>query len=142
MSQTPAWNNWAGYAFENVCLKHVDSILGALQIQHIPCKIGSWQHIPPKKSTERGAQIDLLFDRADHTITLCEIKYSQKPFSIDKSYAHELKNKIETFERYFSPPAHKQINLALITSAGMKPSIWSEELISQTVDLLDLFVPI
>ena len=48
-----------------------------------------------------------------------------------------LKNKIEVFERYFH--THKQVNLVLITSNGLKPSIWSEELIDQVLDLHDLF---
>lgn len=137
MSNTPAWYNWAGYAFENLCFKHVDNILAALGLNHIPCKIGSWRYIPPKESSELGVQIDLLFDRADNMITLCEIKYSHKPFAIDKSYAKNLKNKIETFERHFH--TRKQINLVIITPAGLKPSIWSEELVSQVVTLDDFF---
>jgi uncharacterized protein len=137
ISNTPTWYNWAGYAFENVCLKHIDNIIEALGLSHIPCKIGSWRHIPKKKSADPGTQIDLLFDRADNNITLCEIKYSHKPFIIDKTYAQNLKNKIETFERYF--PTHKQINLALITPVGLKRNIWSEELISQDINLGDLF---
>ncbi len=138
VSNTSAWYSWAGYAFEILCFKHIDNILEALGIAHIPCKIGSWRYAPLKKSSETGAQIDLLFDRADHVITLCEIKYSHKPFVIDKAYAQNLKNKIETFERHF--PTHKQVNLALITPFGLKPSIWSEELVSHEIDLLDLFV--
>ena len=89
-----------------------------------------------KKISESGTQIDLLFDRADNNITLCEIKYSQKPFIIDKSYAQNLKNKIEIFERHF--PTHKNINLALITPAGLKRNIWSEELVSQDINLIDI----
>ena len=52
VSNTPAWYNWAGYAFENFCLKHIDHIMRALGIEHIPCKIGSWRHAPPRKSPE------------------------------------------------------------------------------------------
>ena len=137
-SNTSSWYNWAGYAFENICLKHIDNILEALGISHINCKIGSWRYVPKKKSSESGTQIDLLFDRDDNNITLCEIKYSHKAFIIDKSYAQNLKNKIETFERYF--PTHKQINLVLITPVGLKRNIWSEELISQDINLIDLFV--
>lgn len=137
VSNTPAWYNWAGYAFENFCLKHIDNIITALDIDNIPCKVGSWQYIPARKSSELGAQIDLLFDRADNMITLCEIKYSSKPFTVDKVYAQNLKNKIEVFERHFH--TNKQINLVLITPGGLKPSIWSAELIHQTLNLVNLF---
>ena len=139
VSNTPAWYNWAGYAFENFCLKHIDHIMRALGIEHIPCKIGSWRHAPPRKSPELGTQIDLLFDRADNTITLCEIKYSHGPFAVDKAYAQQLKNKIEVFERYFH--TNKQVNLVLITPVNLKPSIWSDELISQSINLLDVMSP-
>ena len=54
--------------------------------------------MPKKGSTEVGAQIDLLFDREDKTITVCEIKYSAQPFIIDKQYAKELLNKIKIFQ--------------------------------------------
>jgi uncharacterized protein len=139
ISGTPAWYSWAGYAFENVCYQHIDKILTALGLTNIPCKIGSWNYSPQKNSLDQqGAQIDLLFDRADDTITLCEIKYSNQAFVIDKAYAKVLANKIQTFERYF--PTSKQIHLALITTIGLKKNIWSEELIQQVITLDDLFV--
>lgn len=84
-----------------------------------------------------GAQIDLLFDREDGIITLCEIKYSENMFSVDKDYAKVLKNKIEIFSAHFK--THKQIFMALVTTVGLKSSIWSEDLIQSTVTLDDLF---
>ncbi|MCK4608316.1 MAG: ATPase [Gammaproteobacteria bacterium] len=84
-----------------------------------------------------GAQIDLLFDREDGMISLCEIKYNAKKFSIDKAYAAELANKIKVFEANFK--TSKQINMVMLTSFGLKPSIWAESLIADAVTLKDLF---
>lgn len=137
MVHSGALSSWAGYAFESVCLKHSDQIRNALGIGKIPCKIGSWRLTPKKGSKEDGTQIDLLFDRTDDAITLCEIKYSERPFAVDKACAKGLANKIEVFERYF--PTNKQIFLSLVSTLGMKTTIWSEELIDKEVTLKDLF---
>ncbi len=135
--KTPAASSWLGQAFENVCLKHVTQIRLALNLQNNSCKIGNWQYIPKKGSKEEGAQIDLLFDRDDGIINLCEIKYSEHSFSIDKTYAKQLVQKITVFEKHF--PTKKLIFLCLIVPEGLKKSIWSEDLITQVVTLDNLF---
>ena len=84
-----------GYAFEAICMKHVDQIIHALNIK-TSSSIGSWNFVPRKKK-EVGAQIDLLIDRNDKAITLCEIKYTEQPFLIDKQYADSLKRKISIY---------------------------------------------
>lgn len=138
VSATPAWYNWAGYAFENLCYQHVDAILTALNLTHISCNIGSWRLNAKRGLKEQqGAQIDLLFDRADDTITLCEIKYSQQIFVVDKNYAKLLANKLQIFERHFG--SQKNIDLALITSLGLKANIWSEDLVQHVITLEDFF---
>ncbi|HEX2579472.1 MAG TPA: hypothetical protein VHK67_03620, partial [Rhabdochlamydiaceae bacterium] len=93
---------------------------------------------PPKKNKGAlGVQVDLLFDREDGVITLCEIKYTDKLFVLDKSQAKIVMNKIEAFETYFS--TKKQLHLALITTNGLKPTAWSEDLIHNVVTLTDFF---
>ena len=134
--KTPAAITWARYAFENVCLKHIDQIREALELQAISCEIGNWRFVPKKGKGDSGTQIDLLFDRDDGVITLCEIKYTEKPFILDKAEAKIIKNKIDVFEKYFSPK--KQITFAIINTFGIKPTIWSEELIQNVVTLVDL----
>ncbi len=133
--KTPAVLSWAGYAFENICLKHVDQIRHSLDLQAIACEMGNWRFIPNEKH-QTGAQIDLLFDREDGVITLCEIKYTDKFFVLDKSYAKTLMNKMNAFETHLSPK--KQVQLALITINGLKPTIWSKELIHNIVTIDDL----
>jgi len=136
-SKTPAAVAWAGYAFEMICLKHVDQIRVALDLVGISCETGSWRHIPKQKSIEQGAQVDLLFDRDDGVITLCEIKYSDKIFVVDKAYAKQLANKIEVFEKHSL--TKKKIELVMITFVGMRDTIWSEELIVNDVIFEELY---
>ncbi len=134
---TPAVTNWAGYAFENVCLKHTNQIRLALGMEKIACKAGRWHYLPKKSLHKRGAQIDLLFDREDGIITICEIKYSNKAFIIDKEYGKQLIKKIEVFEE--QTKSSKQIFLAMITTNGIKHNLWSEELVQNEVTLANLF---
>lgn len=136
-SKTPSALSWAGYTFESIALKHVDQIKDALELQGIACEVGSWRYVPKKGSKEAGTQIDLLFDREDGVIMLFEIKYSEHLFAVDKEYAKSLKSKLEVFEKHF--PSYKQYSIDLITTIGLKPSVWSEDLIQSVVTLQDLF---
>lgn len=99
--------------------------------------MSAWRQTLPKGSKEQGAQIDLLFDRSDGAITICDAKYSDQKFTVDKPTAKNLANKIEVFEKHTN--TRKEIFLALITTMGLKKSIWSEELINNVVTLDDLF---
>ncbi len=135
-TQTPGWKSWAGYAFEAICHKHIAQIRNALNIDP-GAEIGTWRHVPRLSPEEAGVQIDLLFDRKDGAITICEIKYNEQPFVIDKSYANNLLNKIKTYQK--QTRTKKQAFLAMITAGGLKPSMYSEEIITAQVTLEDLF---
>jgi len=133
---TPVWHNWAGYAFEAVCYKHIDLIRIALDIPN-GSKAAVWRYVPSPGSVDQGAQIDLLFDRPDSAITLCEIKLTAQPFVITKDYANNLKNKMEVFKR--KQESNKQIFIAMIVAAGLKNNMYAEELVGGVVTLNDLF---
>lgn len=136
LSLSPAWNSWSGLAFEAVCFKHISKIRNALSIS-VTAQIGSWRYVPRKQIAEQGTQIDLLFDRDDDTITLCEIKYTDKPFQIDKQYRQALENKIAIYKKHNN--TDKQIFMAMITSAGLKANAYSEGFITNQVTLEDLY---
>ena len=136
-SQTPAWKSWAGFAFEAVCHKHIQQINRSLDIEAMAKEIGSWRYIPGSKSKETGAQIDLLIDRADGIINICEIKYSATSYTIDKKYAGELQNKLETFAR--QTKSQKQLFLAMITTLGLNKNQYSKDLVHRSITLKDLF---
>ena len=131
------WSSWSGYAYEAVCYKHLSEISAALDLS--PTAIPTtWRYVPRKNSKEQGAQIDLLFDRDDHAITICEIKYTDQSYSISKSYAEKLQKKIDVFQEVTRNK--KQLFMAMITSSGMKKSIHSNEMIDNVVILDDLFL--
>jgi predicted AAA+ superfamily ATPase len=133
---TPAWHNWSGYAFEAVCLKHVTQIKRALYIPAGSLS-GSWHYQPESVKLTEGAQIDLLFDRDDGVVTLCEIKYTQNPFVINKKYAADLQRKVRVFKE--NTKTNKQLFLSLVVSADLKINQYSEELITGKAVLSDLF---
>lgn len=132
-----SYKSWSGYAYESTCLKHIKQIRKALGIDNVPCEIGSWRYLPKKGSDSEGTQIDLLFDREDGVISLCEIKFSATNFKIDKPYAKNLLKKVEIFENHFK--TKKQIFLSMVTTFGVIANLWSEEIISGQVELDDLF---
>ncbi|HQS93152.1 MAG TPA: ATP-binding protein [Alphaproteobacteria bacterium] len=135
--KTPQWYPWAGYSFETICYKHVDKIITALGLNGIGCFVSHWSYKGDPKQKEDGAQIDLILDRDDNAISLCEIKYTTHPFVIDKTYARNLLHKIDAFEKNLNQP--KQLFLTLISASGLKKNAWSEDLIHHTVELKDLF---
>lgn len=79
----------------------------------------------------------MIIDRTDNAITLCEIKYTESSFLVDKQYAEKLKNKIEIFKS--ATKVTKQIFFVLISANGLKRNKYAEELISSVVTLDDLF---
>ena len=138
LSKEPRYRIWAGYAFEAVCMKHIDQILKKLKVESLASEIGSWHYLPPKKSKETGAQIDLLIDRIDNSINVCEIKFSNRQYSIDKNYARNLDNKVKVFEE--KTGTKKQIFLSMITTIGLKKNFYSEDLVDSEVVLKDLII--
>ena len=135
-TKTGAWLSWSGYAFEAVCFKHLPEIQKTLHID-AGADIGCWRYAP-RTAEQTGCQIDLLFDRADNAVTICEIKYSNSLFIIDKPYAKTLANKIETYQKITR--TKKQIFLAMISANGLKPTMYSEEFVAGMVELKDLFI--
>lgn len=136
IQRSPEWHNWLGYAFEAVCYKHISLIRKALAIA--PDAIAnSWRYAPRKNAESRGAQIDLLFDRSDDSITICEIKYSEQPFILTKEYVGILKQKISVFKE--QTRTKKQLFLAFVSATGLKNNYYADDMVSGLVTLNDFF---
>jgi uncharacterized protein len=133
---SPSWYSWSGYAFEAICYEHLPEITKALNLSSavIP---DTWRYVPRKGVKEGGAQVDLLFNRDDDSITLCEIKYTKKPFSINKKQFLDLKEKIRIFKEITR--TKKQIFIALISANGINRNNYSEELIDGKIVTLEDF---
>lgn len=115
---TASWNSWAGYAFESICLKHIAEIKKALGISGVLTYESAWRYVPEKDSSVRGAQIDLVIERADRVINVCEIKYSHDEYSITKDYKTILENKKRLFKKITK--TRYQVFLTMISPYGMK----------------------
>ncbi len=133
----PARKAWAGYAFETLCLKHVQALKSALGIAMVETTNGPWRYQQKKESPFPGAQIDLLIDRRDATINLCEMNFSQSEFIIDSAYAKELRQKINVFRQVSG--TRKNIFLTMVTTYGVIDNAYSQELQVITLTLKDLF---
>ena len=135
-SSTSSWRSWSSYVFEGICMKHTDNIKQALGISGVFTETSAWRHSPKDGN---GAQIDLLLDRQDNVISICEIKFSNAEFAIDKTYATELKNKLDTFRR--ESKTKKALFLAMVTTYGTKDNMYSIGLVQNEVTMDDLFGP-
>ena len=115
----PSYRAWSGYAFEQICLHHIPQIKKALGIAGVISYSSGWKG----QSEGQGTQIDLLIDRRDQVINLCEMKFSIAPFLISKSYAENLNNKIQVFRT--ATKTRKAIHLTMITTFGVQPNKYS-----------------
>jgi hypothetical protein len=133
--QTPTYRAWSGYAFESICLKHLPEIKKALGISGIFSTSSAFY----QKGTEGmdGCQIDLLIDRDDRVINLCEIKWAASEFIITKSYATELRKRISLLKHYSK--TKKQVFLTFISTHGLLPNEHGLGLVDKELSLDDLF---
>jgi hypothetical protein len=123
---------WVGYSFELLCQTHISQIKRALSIGGVISYISGWR----SKDAETGAQIDLLIDRNDNIINLCETKYTTKEFVITKSYDENLRNKRGVFIEESS--TKKSVHITMITTYGVKHNEYWNNIQSELL-LEDLF---
>ena len=135
LSDLSNYKSWSGYAFENICLTHIDQIRKALGISGISTTISSF--IAKKKDGFPGTQIDLLIDRSDHSINLCEIKFSTTDHKVTKKEVENLMNKKRVFQ--YHTKTKKHIFTSIITTFGVVENSHRVNHIDQVVILEDLF---
>lgn len=135
LANSSSWKSWGGFAFESICLKHVSQIKKGLGIAGVLTEESAWRFFPDKG--EQGTQIDLLIDRSDYCINICEMKYSQSEFAIDKSYADDLRKKSIVFRGKVK--TRKTLFLTMITTYGVKRNSYYTELIQNEVTMDALF---
>ena len=130
---TPKHRSWSGYSFELVCLMHEKQIKKALGIEAVQANVSSWK----SKNDNQNVQIDLLFDRRDQIITICEMKYSLNTFTIDKKYAQNLRNKIGVFKQ--DSQTRSAVHLAMITTYGILENENYFDLVQNNITMESLF---
>jgi AAA+ ATPase superfamily predicted ATPase len=137
LSQTPKFKSWCGYAFENICLKHLPQIKKALGISGIYAEASAFAYTGNKD--EKGFQIDLVLDRKDQTINLFEFKFYNAALTLDKSDAAALRERIETFKQVSKTSKH--IFLSFLTTFGVKMNENTLGLVDNNLDAKVLFEP-
>ena len=132
--RTPSFYAWRGNAFEVVCLAHIAQIKQALGISAVRTTEFPWT----SESTDPGAQIDLVIERADGVTNLCEMKYTDDVFAVDKTYEHDLRHKREAFRDETGTQQATQITI--VSANGLRQNAHSWD-IASVVQGSDLFVP-
>ncbi len=126
--------SWAGLAFERVCLLHSRQIKERLGISGVLTSEYSW--FLAASDNRPGVQIDLVIDRNDEVVNLCEMKYTKAPFTIDSAYDHALLQKRASFIE--ATKTNKSVHLTLVSSSGVIRNSYSDDLQSH-VTAEDLF---
>lgn len=117
---SPSHRAWCGYAFEQVCLHHIKQIKRALGIEGVQTSICAWSQpafTDQDGNKREGGQIDLVIDRRDQTINLCEMKFSMNPFEITPSYLEHIIYRRELFRQLTG--TKKALHLTFVTTYGL-----------------------
>ena len=135
LSELPKWKAWSGYAFENVCLYHINQIRESLSINGIYSTTSSFFALP--KDGLSGTQIDLIIDRNDNSINICEIKFSEEDYLVTKKDIDNITVKKQVFRHHSKTKKH--LFTTLITTFGVVENANKINYIDQVVTMEGLF---
>ncbi|MGM9737286.1 MAG: ATP-binding protein [Candidatus Cryptobacteroides sp.] len=142
---TPEYYTWSGYAFETVCLHHIEQMVEALGISgtfHTPC---CWSYRPTEElkndpdadyDLKTGGQIDLLIDRNDKTVSICEMKYASGKFEISKTYAALVEKRLRMFRKVTK--TRKSFSIVYVTPFGLYDNMYARQ-VNKQITADDLF---
>ncbi len=135
IADSASYQSWCGYAFENICLLHIEQIHKALGISGLYSQVSSWKFKGDQEMP--GTQVDLVIDRKDGIIHLFECKFTNKEFVLTKDYTAKLRQRRSIFE--YATKTKKQVVTSLLsTFPAMRNEYFLEEIHSQ-VESDDLF---
>jgi hypothetical protein len=110
-------SSWMGLTFEKICLLHHRQIKMALGISGMATEVSTWRCLPDKINDTPGAQVDLIIERADRIVHLCEIKFSQDKYNITKDYEEKLRDRRSLF--ISKTKTRKSVVHTFITTFGL-----------------------
>lgn len=130
LSNTQSYMSWSGFVFETLCLKHIHQIKKSLRIDAIYSTNRSWFN--------ENAQVDVLIDRDDNVMNLCEMKLYNAPIAIDKKYYLNLKNKVLELKK--DTNTRKNVFITMVTTYGVNENEYSKELVQNSLDIDNHFI--
>ena len=133
---SPSHRAWSGYAFEQLCFHHIPQIKKKLGILGVQTNVYAWQQKADKEKEVEGAQVDMVLDRRDQIVNLCEIKYSLNPYDITPAYLQRLFDRRELFRS--ATKTAKALHLTFVTASGIKQNAQAGAIQSEIL-LDDLF---
>ena len=129
---TPELTAWRGFTFESLCYYHLPQIKQALGISGVQTEASPWK----SRKEKDGAQIDMIIDRADRIINVCEMKFCEDDFSINAAYDKNLRHKLSTFAE--ETKCRSSLHLTLVTTYGLKFNEYAGR-VQSVVTMDDLF---
>ena len=130
----PELNSWRGIAFEELCLLHSYQIKCALGVGQVASTQSDW--LIPGDDRTKGHQIDLVIDRADRVVNLCEMKCYNDEFAVTAEYAMTIRGRVNAIKDHISK--RSSIQPTLVTTFGLKPGK-NSGVFTRTITLDDLF---
>lgn len=131
---SPKLNSWRGRAFEDVCFVHQQQAKRAAGIDGVQAEVYPWHETGDAAS--QGAQIDMLIERADRVINLCEMKFTQSDYAITKDYDEHLRRKISALQEMTG--GKRNVVVTLVTTYGLKQNMYSGR-VQRVVTIDELF---
>lgn len=133
---SPSLHTWRGMAFENACLSHVHQIKTAMGVGGVSSENYSWtmQSI----EGQEGMQIDLIIDRSDRVVNLCEMKFVNTEFEVKSDYEMKLRHRLNWMREHVS--RRHNVQMTLVTTYGLKYGLHSG-IFQRVVTLDSLFEP-
>ena len=132
---TPSVTAWRGLAFEDVCLVHIPQIRQALGIQGVQAEFSPWHYIGDGDK-KKGAQIDLLINRSDRIVNICEMKFCVNTYRIDKAADANIRNKIQAV--LDTVRGRRAIHPVIVTTYGLAQNEYSSR-VQNVITMDDLF---
>lgn len=131
---SPALAPWRGHAFEDACLKHVEQIKKAMGVSGVASDNSTWTL--QGMQNQKGMQIDLIIERSDRVINLCEMKFVNTDFEVKKDYKATLSERLNWVTS--NVKKNQNVQMTLVTTYGLKQGIHSG-IFQRTIVLDNLF---
>ena len=137
ISQSQAWKSWSGITFESLCLKHTTQIKQALGIVGVYTQASSYHR--SADDTTKGIQIDLVLDRADHVISLIEMKFYAEPTALSKSFNDSWNLRKGIFRA--ATKTNKQLQVVLLSTFPVLDNTNKHSVVDRFLTFESLFAP-